>query len=413
MSEELHLFCGGNVMGQVLREPRRNKLLFRYEQAWQSDPDSVPLSLSMPLTATEHRHDVIEPFLWGLLPDNDGVLRRWGTKFQVSPKNAFALLSHVGEDCAGGIQFVRSEKVESWKASPPKSKVDWLSQGELNERMELLLRDHAATRSGSDLGQFSLAGAQPKIALFYDERKKRWGIPSGSTPTTHILKPATGAFDGLAENEHFCLRLAQECGFATASSRVEYFGECPVIVVERYDRLRQGNGVLRTDLTHLTYERALLELTFIALSDFKETPLPELTQSLTHKVNAGILWYQEHLHQSPKVEDVAAVLNIFASHLRKIFIQILNESPQSVFMRLRLRTAMIMMSESNIKLEAVAEKCGYSSASHLTRAFIKEFKISPNSWRLSGYSNVFGRVETHPWLGKESWNPRKPFISTL
>jgi len=245
MSEELHLFCGGNIMGQVLREPRRNKLLFRYEPAWQSSPDSFPLSLSMPLTASEHRHDVIEPFLWGLLPDNDGVLRRWGTKFQISPKNAFALLSHVGEDCAGGIQFVRSEKVESWKASPPKGQVDWLSRTELNERMALLLRDHAATRSGSDLGQFSLAGAQPKIALFYDEGKKRWGIPSGSTPTTHILKPATGAFDGLAENEHFCLRLAQECGFATASSRVEYFGECPVIVVERYDRLAQGNRVLR------------------------------------------------------------------------------------------------------------------------------------------------------------------------
>jgi len=245
MSEELHVISGERVMGQVIRDPRRNRLLFRYDQAWQSDPASFPLSLSMPLTASEHRHDLIEPFLWGLLPDNDGVLRRWGTRFQVSPKNAFALLSHVGEDCAGGIQFVRPEKIESWKAAPPKGKVDWLGRNELNERMELLLRDHAATRSGSDLGQFSLAGAQPKIALFYDEGKKRWGIPSGSTPTTHILKPATGAFDGLAENEHFCLRLAKECGFATASSRVEYFGECPVIVVERYDRLRQSKGVLR------------------------------------------------------------------------------------------------------------------------------------------------------------------------
>jgi len=245
MSEELHLFCGSNVMGRVIRESRRNKLLFRYEQSWQSHPDSFPLSLSMPLTASEHRHDVIEPFLWGLLPDNDGVLRRWGAKFQVSPKNTFALLSHVGEDCAGGIQFVRSEKLESWKASPPKGKIDWLSRAELDERVALLLADHSATRSGSDLGQFSLAGAQPKIALFYDEGKNRWGIPSGSKPTTHILKPATGAFDGLAENEHFCLRLAQEYGFATASSRVEYFGECPVIIVERYDRLRQGKEVIR------------------------------------------------------------------------------------------------------------------------------------------------------------------------
>jgi serine/threonine-protein kinase HipA len=245
MSDELHLFCGGEVMGQVIRDSRRDKITFRYGQAWQSNPQSFPLSISMPLTATEHRHDVIEPFLWGLLPDNDGILRRWGTKFQVSPKNAFALLSHVGEDCAGAIEFIRPEKLESSKAGPRKGKVDWLGSVELNERVALLLRDHAATRSGSDLGQFSLAGAQPKIALFHDEAKQRWGVPSGFVPTTHILKPATGAFDGFAENEHFCLRLAKECGFATASSSVEYFGGCPVIVVERYDRLRRGRGVIR------------------------------------------------------------------------------------------------------------------------------------------------------------------------
>jgi serine/threonine-protein kinase HipA len=232
-------------MGRVVRDPRRNKLVFRYEQAWQSDPDSFPLSLSMPLTAGEHPHDVIESFLWGLLPDNDGVLRRWGTRFQVSSKNAFALLSHVGEDCAGGIQFVRSEKLENWTTNLPIGKVDWLNSEEVNERMALILRDHAATRSGSDSGQFSLAGAQPKIALFRDAERGRWGIPSGSMPTTHILKPATGAFDGLAENEHFCLRLAKECGFSTASSTVEYFGESAVIVMERYDRLRRDRGVVR------------------------------------------------------------------------------------------------------------------------------------------------------------------------
>jgi serine/threonine-protein kinase HipA len=245
MSKELYVFCGERVLGRVIRDPRRNKLVFRYEHAWQSDPGSFPLSLSMPLTAGEHPHDVIESFLWGLLPDNDGVLRRWGTKFQVSSKNAFALLSHVGEDCAGGIQFVRSEKLENWTENLPIGKVDWLNSEEVNERMALILRDHAATRSGSDSGQFSLAGAQPKIALFRDAERGRWGIPSGSMPTTHILKPTTGAFDGLAENEHFCLRLAKECGFSTASSTVEYFGESPVIVVERYDRLRRDGGVVR------------------------------------------------------------------------------------------------------------------------------------------------------------------------
>jgi serine/threonine-protein kinase HipA len=43
-----------------------------------------------------HGHARIEAFLWGLLPDNDRVLQNWGRRFQVSPKNVFRLISHVG-----------------------------------------------------------------------------------------------------------------------------------------------------------------------------------------------------------------------------------------------------------------------------------------------------------------------------
>ncbi len=245
MTEELNVFCGQQLMGRILRDRRRDRLALCYEGSWQASPAAFPLSLSMPLTAAEHGHGAVESFLWGLLPDNEGVLQRWGTKFRVSPKNPFALLWHVGEDCAGAIQFVRPEQVEAWQKAPAAGGVEWLSNGEVAERMVLLLRDHGASRAGADTGQFSLAGAQPKTAFFFDEQQKRWGVPFGSVPTTHILKPATGAFDGLAENEHFCLRLAQECGLATAKSTVQYFGDCPAIVVERYDRVRQPGRVTR------------------------------------------------------------------------------------------------------------------------------------------------------------------------
>jgi serine/threonine-protein kinase HipA len=106
-----------------------------------------------------------------------------------------------------------------------------------------LRADHAAWRLPRDTGQFSLAGAQPKTALLF--QNGRWGIPSGRLPTTHILKPPTGRFDGHAENEHICLMLARNLGLPTAQSKVMRFKDEIAIVIERYDRQQKGNDIVR------------------------------------------------------------------------------------------------------------------------------------------------------------------------
>ena len=245
MTEELYAICQGRRMGEAQWDRRRDRLSFRYDDVWRGDPEAFPLSLSMPFAATDHRHDTIEAFLWGLLPDNEGVLKRWGERFHVSSRNAFRLLMHVGEECAGAVQLVQAEKAAEWLAAPLSGKVKWLGQAEVAERMQLLLKDHSATRISTDQGNFSLAGAQPKTALHHDPKGDRWGVPSGSIPTTHIFKPSTGDFDGYVENEHFCMALARKLGLSAASSVIRRFGDVPVIIVERYDRLRSGSKVLR------------------------------------------------------------------------------------------------------------------------------------------------------------------------
>ncbi|MAO57251.1 MAG: serine/threonine protein kinase [Rhodospirillaceae bacterium] len=241
MTPTLVALTKGQRMGEVRRN-QRGRLSFVYDEPWRQRRNAYPLSLSMPLAAAEHGHDVIEAFLWGLLPDNDRVLDRWARRFQVSARNAFALLSHVGEDCAGAVQFVSHERIDALTNKEPEPVV-WLSEGEVAERLRTLREDHAAWRAPRDTGQFSLAGAQPKTAFLHEN--DRWGIPSGRTPTTHILKPPTGEFDGHAENEHFCLKLARRLGLPTASTQVMRFGNEVAIVIERYDRRRQDGEIHR------------------------------------------------------------------------------------------------------------------------------------------------------------------------
>jgi serine/threonine-protein kinase HipA len=198
----------------------------------------------MPLPQAEHGHDQVEPFLWGLLPDNDRILKQWGERFHVSPRHPFQLLCHVGEECAGAVQLIRPDQLDAWRDHRV-DHVRWLTPEEMDDRVATLLRDHSATRLAGDRGQFSLAGAQPKIALHYDPERKRWGVPEGSIPTTHILKPAADEFDGKAENEHFCLRLAGELGFAVPKSDVLRLAGTPCFVVRRYDRKITESGIVR------------------------------------------------------------------------------------------------------------------------------------------------------------------------
>lgn len=241
MAGELIVLLYGRKIGRV--EMNRNgRLFFTYDRNWRAREDAVPLSVSMPLAVAEHQHKIIEAYMWGLLPDNEATLNRWGSRFQVSARNPFALMTYVGEDCAGAAQFVRSERVDACVEGASGS-VEWLDDADVEQRLRMLRADHSAWRLGRDTGQFSLAGAQPKTALLLEDGK--WGVPSGRTPTTHILKPPTGEFDGYAENEHFCLGLARRMGIPTASSSVMHFGNEIAIVIERYDRQRTRSGLVR------------------------------------------------------------------------------------------------------------------------------------------------------------------------
>jgi serine/threonine-protein kinase HipA len=241
VTDELIVLLQGREVGQIQRRAR-HRLSLLYSEAWRQAADAYPLSLSMPLAARQHGPDVVEPFLWNLLPDNEAVLARWGRQFGVSARNIFELLQHVGEDLAGAIQIVRPDRLAEVVGDGPEV-VDWINDSDVAARLRALREDVAAWRLPRDTGQFSLAGAQPKTALI--QREGHWGVPQGRTPTTHILKPPTGEWGAFAENEHFCLRLARRLGLPVATSNVQRFEDELAIVVERYDRLWVGGRIVR------------------------------------------------------------------------------------------------------------------------------------------------------------------------
>lgn len=236
MARTLVVTVADAFAGTVTQRPNGN-FRFDYNSDYAADQNSIPLSFSMPPTKRAHGTRAISNWMWGMLPDNEVTLNRWAQRHQVSARNPFALLAAMGEDCPGAVQLAPPGFDFSGRGS-----VQWISAKNLEERVHALLQDPGAGRLSNDTGQFSLAGAQSKTALYRAE--KRWGVPRGRTPTTHIIKPEGPRFAGLATNEHFCLELARAAGLPSVRTEVQKFDGVSAIIVERFDRYRDKRDSL-------------------------------------------------------------------------------------------------------------------------------------------------------------------------
>lgn len=240
MSEPLVVLLDGRIAGRLIRLTS-GRLRFEYDAAYRARSDATPLSVSMPTAVPTHPDRVVTPWLWGLLPDNDAVLRRWARQFHASASPFSLLATPIGLDCPGAVRFVRPDAVDALLAR--RGDVEWLSDQGVAARLRDLKQDATSWLGRDFTGQFSLAGAQAKTALLY--RNGRWGVPSGARATTHILKPAVAGFDDHDLNEHLCLDAAGRAGLVVARTRVARFGDESAIVIERFDRRRANGGTQR------------------------------------------------------------------------------------------------------------------------------------------------------------------------
>jgi serine/threonine-protein kinase HipA len=245
---ELDVLIEGELIGRV-RMNKTGRLSFDYKPHWRDSPNGHSLSVSMPLANITYSHNQVWPFLWNLLPENPNILQRWGQQYHVSAASPFKLLGFVGADVPGAAQFFPPAALAAIQAQRQPS-IDWISLDELTQRLLLLRSDVAAVRRPGDVGKMSLPGAQAKTAFCWDEQRKRWGVPSGRAPTTHILKPAIPGFDGLVENEHLCQDIAARLGLPAARSSVLTLDRTTYIVVERFDRLPPAPGSVFVQRVH-------------------------------------------------------------------------------------------------------------------------------------------------------------------
>ncbi len=144
----LYVYMDNDYLGDLIQLDT-GRHAFRYADEWLEQKNGLPLSKSIPLAASYHEGPVVTHFFDGLLPDNEAIKKRWARQFEVSYKNPFSLLAHIGKDCPGALQICTDHPYTEMG-------YDMLTTKDIEERLRTLREDETAWRKSSDQGQFSL-----------------------------------------------------------------------------------------------------------------------------------------------------------------------------------------------------------------------------------------------------------------
>jgi AraC family transcriptional regulator len=137
----------------------------------------------------------------------------------------------------------------------------------------------------------------------------------------------------------------------------------------------------RNSLSELRFDRAIIDLTLLALNGI-ESPSPISTnRRMAEKVDAAIAWFRRHLREQPTMELVAAAVHVSPSHMRRLFMTVLKQNPRAVLGNTQMEIAIRLLSESDLKIESVAAEAGFASARDFSRVFSSRQGCSPSDWR--------------------------------
>lgn len=112
------------------------------------------------------------------------------------------------------------------------------------------------------------------------------------------------------------------------------------------------------------------------MSNLTNTPNREITEAVMRMNN----YIAEHIKEPITQQDLAKVANYSPYYSTRIFKEVTGKSPFEYIRKLRLSQAAIKLHEENVRVLDVALEFVFNSHEGFTRAFAKEFGVTPKHY---------------------------------
>jgi LacI family transcriptional regulator len=104
--------------------------------------------------------------------------------------------------------------------------------------------------------------------------------------------------------------------------------------------------------------------------------------AVTHQgVARSLRFIWDRGHEPISVDDLVAVAAMSRRGLHKAFLEHVGRTPGQEIQRVRIERAKRLLAETKLKIEVVAQMCGYQSANSFCVAFKQATALSPKRFR--------------------------------
>ncbi len=221
---------GARIPVGTIRGSDSGDARFCYDEEYIRHHAAQPISISLPVQEAPFEPEQTKIFFEGLLPE--GYTRRTVAQWmRVDEGDYLSILHGLGRECLGALCISEAGEVLAEAYEPVSDEqVSQLAAEGASKSTELVTKAH-----------LSLTGASGKVGLYYDRANKRWFLPWGTAPSTHIVKQSHVRLDGIVTNEQLCLLTAARCGIDIPRSFIVNTGKGEehevLFATERYDRV--------------------------------------------------------------------------------------------------------------------------------------------------------------------------------
>ncbi|SDB69503.1 HipA domain-containing protein [Butyrivibrio sp. INlla16] len=203
---------------------------FQYDEDYLSQNNPKAISVSLPVRKDPFSAEQTRVFFDGLLPE--GFMRKTiASNMHFDERDYLSILYYLGKECLGAIRIGEAGDVyKTGYDAISSDQVRQLAAEGATKSSELVIKTH-----------LSLTGASGKVGLYYDGENDKWYLPSGISPSTHIVKQSHIRLDGIVTNEQLSMMAAKKCGIDIPESFIINMGKGidseVLFATRRYDRV--------------------------------------------------------------------------------------------------------------------------------------------------------------------------------